>query len=300
MEKNGGSTMNTSSIPSIGSSAMLTTYKASVYTGRKLDKRASQEVEYRNNATPQMANVHKKLLGNCEELTAIQKHVANTRNAHSFATLAWEDNGARLITTAAYFEYTKMMSGAEQVFWKLVDDLVAVYDNATQEARQHLGDLFNEADYPNVEELRRKFGWSLTIAPIPQSGDFRLDIQNDAMEELKLQYEQSLEAKINGSMNDVWTRLHEALDSMSTRIDYGDHEQKKIFRDTLVTNLTDVLDMLDTFNVTNDPKMREMKAQLEDTLSGVTPDALREDGHLRAQTKRDIDEAIKQLPTLGW
>jgi hypothetical protein len=193
-----------------------------------------------------------------------------------------------------------MMSGAEQVFWKLVDDLVAVYDNATQEARQHLGDLFNEADYPNVEELRRKFGWSLAIAPIPQSGDFRLDIQNDAMEELKLQYEQSLEAKINGSMNDVWTRLHEALDSMSTRIDYGDHEQKKIFRDTLVTNLTDVLDMLDTFNITNDPKMRAMKAQLEDTLSGVTPDGLREDGHLRAQTKREIDEAIKQLPTLGW
>ena len=292
--------MNRTSIPSIGSSAMLTTLKISVYTGRKLDKRASQDVEYRNNATPQMANVHKKLLGNCEELIAIQKHVGVARKAHSLSTLAWEDSGARLIVTAAYFEYTKMMSGAEQTFWKLVDDLVAVYDDATQEARQHLGYLFNEADYPNIEELRRKFGWSLAIAPIPQSGDFRLDIQNDAMEELRLQYEQDLETKINGSMNDVWTRLHTALTNMHERIDYGDHEQKKVFNNTLVTNLTDVLDMLDAFNVTNDPKMRAMKAQLEDTLSGVTPDALRQDGHLRAQTKREIDEAIKQLPTLGW
>jgi len=292
--------MNTTSIPSIGSSAMLATFKASVWTGRKLDKRASKEVEYRNNTTPQMANVHKKLLGNCEELIAIQKHVANTRKLHTDGTLAWEDNGARLITTAAYFDYTKMMSGVEQTFWKLVENLIAVYDNAIQEAQQHLGDLFNEADYPSINELQRKFAWSLSIAPIPQSGDFRLDIQNDAMEELKLQYEQSLEAKINGSMNNMWTRLHDALEHMSERIDYGDHEHKKIFRDTLLTNMTDVLDMLDTFNVTNDPKMREMKAQLEDTLSGVTTDALREDGHLRAQTKREIDEAIKQLPTLGW
>ena len=292
--------MNTTSIPSIGSSAMLATFKASVWTGRKLDKRASQEVEYRNNTTPQMANVHKKLLGNCEELIAIQKHVGNTRSLHTLATLAWEDNGARLITTAAYFDYTKMMSGVEQTFWKLVENLIAVYDNAIQEAQQHLGDLFNEADYPSINELQRKFAWSLSIAPIPQSGDFRLDIQNDAMEELKLQYEQNLEAKINGSMNNMWTRLHDALEHMSERIDYGDHEHKKIFRDTLLTKMTDVLDMLDTFNVTNDPKMREMKAQLEDTLSGVTTDALREDGHLRAQTKREIDEAIKQLPTLGW
>jgi|TARA_R110001583_G_scaffold74263_1_gene205787 hypothetical protein len=292
--------MNTSSIPSIGSSAMLVTFKASCWTGRKKDKRASQEVEHTNNAIPQMANVHKKLLGNCEELIAIQKHVANTRNGHSNATLAWEDNGARLCTTVAYFEYTKMMSGAEQTFWKLVEGFIQKYIDAKHEAKQMIGDLYNEADYPSVDVLRSKFAWNLIVSPIPQSGDFRLDIQNDAMEELKLQYEQSLETKINGSMNDMWTRLHEALESMSARIDYGDHEQKKIFRDTLVTNLTDVLDMLDTFNITNDPKMRAMKAQLEDTLSGVTPDALREDGHLRSQTKREIDEAIKQLPTLGW
>ena len=291
--------MNTTSIPSIGSSAMLTMFKASVWTGRKLDKRASQEVEYRNNATPQMANVHKKLLGNCEQLIAIHKHVANTRNAHNADTLAWEDNGSRLITTATFFKYTHMMSGAETLFWKLHEKFLSTYASAQRNAEMYLGDLFDKNDYPSEEVLRDKFKWSLVQAPIPQSGDFRLDIQNDAMEELKLQYEQNLEAKIKGASNDMLTRLHTALTKMSERLDYQGHADKKKFHDTLVSNLTDCIDLLGNFNITNDPKVHTTHAQLEYATQGVTADALREDAHFRAQTKKNMDDILKSLPSIG-
>jgi len=291
--------MNTTSIPSIGSSAMLTTFKASVWAGRKLDKRASQDVEDRNNAVPQMANVHKKLLGNCEQLIAIQKHVANTRNAHNADTLAWEDNGSRLITTATFFKYTHMMSGAETLFWKLHEKFLSTYASAQRNAEMYLGDLFDKNDYPSEEVLRDKFKWSLVQAPIPQSGDFRLDIQNDAMKELKLQYEQNLEAKIKGASNDMLTRLHTALTKMSERLDYQGHADKKKFHDTLVSNLTDCIDLLGNFNITNDPKVHTTHAQLEYATQGVTADALREDAHFRAQTKKNMDDILKSLPSIG-
>ena len=291
--------MNTTSIPSIGSSAMLTTFKASVWAGRKLDKRASQDVEDRNNAVPQMANVHKKLLGNCEQLIAIQKHVSNTRTSHNAETLAWEDNGSRLITTAAFFNYTHMMSGAETLFWKLHEKFLSTYASAQRNAEMYLGDLFNKSDYPSEEVLRDKFKWSLVQAPIPQSGDFRLDIQNDAMEELKLQYEQNLEAKIKGANDDMLTRLQKALKNMSAKLDYGDHEDKKVFRDTLVSNVTDCIDMLSNFNITNDLKLHTARDQLEYATQGVTADALREDAHFRAQTKKNVDDILKSLPSIG-
>ena len=291
--------MNTSSIPNIGSSAMLVTFKASVWTGRKKDKRASQEVEDRNNAIPQMANVHKKLLGNCEELINIQKHVGNIRTGHSGATLAWEDNGPRLCTTVAYFDYINMMSQGEKLFWSLVEDFIQKYVDAKHKAKQMIGDLYNEADYPSIDVLRSKFAWSLIVSPIPQSGDFRLDIQNDAMDELKLQYEQSLDAKIKSAEGDMVSRLHKALTSMSEKLDYDDHEDKKVFRDTLVSNLTDCMDMLGKFNITNDPKISNIHAQLEYATQGVTPEALRDDAHFRAQTKKNADDILKSLPTLG-
>ena len=100
------------SAPSITSSAMLVEYNASVWTGRKLDKNASQELEMVKRTDPNVANVHKKLLGNCPELKAIQQFVGNARNQHYSMTLPWSDMGMRLLPTATFFKYKQRMTEA--------------------------------------------------------------------------------------------------------------------------------------------------------------------------------------------
>ncbi len=85
---------------------------------------------------------------------------------------------------------------------------------------------------------------------------------------------------------------------MSERLDYADHEQKKIFRDTLVTNVIDIVELLDVCNVTGDTQMTALKMKLDEALRGITPEALREDEYLRAETKRTVDDVIKSLPSL--
>ena len=89
----------TNSAPSISSSAMLVELSISTWTGRKLDKRASQDVTSTNNAVTGVANVHKKLLGDCAELDIIQKFVGNVRNIHYAMTMPWSDTGIRLLPT---------------------------------------------------------------------------------------------------------------------------------------------------------------------------------------------------------
>ena len=86
--------------PNLSSASMLVDFSASVYTARKKDVSASEELETIKKADPNVANVHKKLLGNCPELVAVQKFVGNTRNAHSSMTLPWSDMGMRLLTTS--------------------------------------------------------------------------------------------------------------------------------------------------------------------------------------------------------
>ena len=61
-----------------------------------------------------------------------------------------------------------------------------------------------------------------------------------------------------------------------------------------------MIDMLDVCNITGDSQMTAMKMQLEDALCGITPEALREDAYLRAETKRNVDAAIKALPSLDF
>ena len=139
--------------------------------------------------------------------------------------------------------------------------------------------------------------------PVPDAGDWRLDIGNEAMTTMQEQYGKFYEDQLQTAMKDVWQRAHSALSKMSERLDYSDDTTKKIFRDSLVENVHDMVQLMEVCNITNDPVMADAARRLEDALSGVTPDALREDAYLRAQTKRQVDDVkriIDNLPGLGF
>ena len=59
-----------------------------------------------------------------------------------------------------------------------------------------------------------------------------------------------------------------------------------------------MIDILDICNVQDDPVMTQLKEDLTRAMSGITPEALREDDTLRLETKRKLDAAIKALPSL--
>ena len=132
----------TESAPSISSSAMLVELSISTWTGRKLDKQASQVVTTTNNASSGVANVHKKLLGDCAELDMIQKFVGNVRNEHYAMTMPWSDTGIRLLPTAQYFKYHRVMTDFANSHKELITKFLNAYANRVADAQDKLGDLF--------------------------------------------------------------------------------------------------------------------------------------------------------------
>ena len=254
-----------------------------------------------NNADKGVANVHKKLLGNCKELDDIKKHVGETRNHYHYAmTMPWSNMGLRLITTANYFNYHKTMTARQTSFQSLVDTFLQSYEWKVSQVSANLGNLFNGSDYPTLGEMTSKFAFNFSYAPLPDAGDFRIDVGNEQRQAMKEQYEGYYAKQLQNAMGDVWARLHESLSKMSERLDYQSKDNKKTFRDTLVSNVEGMVGLLKTCNVTNDPKMEQARLVLDDALRGVTPDALREDDYLRSQTKQSVDEVIKTLPSINF
>jgi hypothetical protein len=287
------------SVPSVSNACMLVEVAISSWTGRKLDKRASQDVTDQAQAAKGVANVSKKLLGDCAELDAVSKFVANARNVHYSSTVPWSDTGMRLLPTAKFFKYQQQMTALQTEFARLVEEFLNAYQWEISQAQVKLGSLFNPDEYPSVESLKHKFRFATNYIPLPEVSDWRLDMEQTALDTLKSHYETFYTSQLQTAMSDVWARTHKALSAMSERLDYGvDPATKKIFRDSLVTNVLDVVELLDDFNITKDVQMSAMKAKLEDTLRGVTPDALREDSYLRAETKRQVDSLIAALPSL--
>ena len=291
------------SIPSISTAAMLVELSIGTWTGRKLDKKASQDVTANNNADKGVANVHKKLLGDCTELDAVQKFTANARNVHYACTMPWSDTGLRLLPTTQYFKYHQEMTALQSEYQRLVQAFLDAYSWEIQNAQLKLVGLFNSDDYPTADSLTSKFRFKMNYMPLPDVGDWRVSIGGETESALRSQYEGYYAQQLQTAMGDVWRRAHEALSKMSERLDYADDTTRKVFRDSLVSNVHDMIELLGACNVTNDPVMARAQRDLDEAMRGITPDALREDPYLRAETRRKVNEVkktIDNLPSLGF
>jgi hypothetical protein len=271
---------------------MLVELNISVWTGRKFDKGVSQEIDTAKQTTTRAGNYSKRLFADEPVFDAIQKFAGNSRTYHYHATMPWSDSGLRLLTTSMFFDYQREITAMEQEFNRLVDTFLSSYDKLVLQSQMKLGTLFNQDDYPPVEMVRDKFKFSVKFAPVPEVGDWRVNVGHEAEAILKESYANYYQSNLESAYADVWERTHEALTRMSEKLS-GD--KKQIFRDTLVSNVMDMVDLLEKFNVTGDPKMRTAKHKLESVMLGITPDALREDDYLRLDVKGKVDSLIKEL-----
>lgn len=287
-------------VPSISSSARRVELSMGQPTMRKLDKRATRDVIAHNNAKTGSANVNKKLISSAA-LDEIKTLINTVRSYHADNTVPWgESGGSRLIANANYIEYKNQIDDYEVQFWALAERCVDAYPSAVADAQLQLGDMFDERDYPSVDKFKSKFKFKCIPEPIPEVGDFRIDIGNQAEVAMREQYKKALEDRVNVIKQDLAKRLAEPLKRMSKGLDYIEGEKPTGFRDTLVDNVLTIVDLMRTCNVGNDPSITTMQAQLRQTLTGVTPDGLRHSSILRAKTKQNVDAIIKKLPSLGF
>lgn len=287
------------STPSIAASAMLVELSISTWQGRKLDKRASQDVTHSNHAASGVASVNKKLLSDCSELTAIMKFATRARSVHYASTMPWSDTGLRLLPTKAFFKYNEQMQALQDEFYRLVDEFLLAYEWEIGEAKLRLGRLFNRDEYPTMDNLRRRFAFSFSYIPLPDTGDWRVDIGEKAKSELAEHYNEYYNTQLEMAMRNVWERAYAALERMSERLDYADGETKKVFHNTLVTNVEEIVELLKVCNITDDPTMDQAQRELAKAIHGIEAEDLRKDGALRRSTKQRVDAVLDTLPGLG-
>lgn len=280
----------------IQNSSVLVDLNLSVWTGRKMDKKTSDEVVAAKSArSKNAATVSKHLLAGNDTLTRIQKHAGMIRTWHYEQTLPWSDGGSRLLPMKSFFDYKAKLGEFEQEFNDMIDEFVTEYPVLVSAAAFQLGDLFDRNEYPEVESLQERFKFKYVFLPVPEMGDFRVDVGTDAKAELQAQYDKFYQAKLESAMKDMWDRLHTSLSNLSERLDYSDGGVKKVFRDSLVTNALEVCGMLSNLNVTNDPKLEDARRRLEQTLSGIEATDLRESPALRNDVKTRVDSILKSF-----
>jgi hypothetical protein len=288
------------STPSLSSSAMLVELSISVWTGRKKDKQATADVTMSNQAKTGVAAVNKKLMADCAELDAIQKFAASVRTFHYSATLPWTDTGIRIVPTAKYFAYHQQITDLQNEFDRLVTAFLDAYQWEVDRAQASLGAMFHRDDYPTADSLRNKFAFRINYIPMPEAGDFRLDIGNEAQQQLKEQYENYFESRIKQATADVYQRCSDSITRLINSMDWTEGEKPKRMYQTTFDAVCELIDVMQAFNLTGDTTMEALRKQLATIMDGVTLESIKEDHALRAQKKEQLERAVKALPSLDW
>ena len=287
----------------IQNSAVLVDVNISVWTGRKMDKKVSDEIDAAKNTKAKGGNYHKRLLAGTQKLDDLQKLVSTIRLWHYQQTLPWSDSGARLLPMKNFFDYKAALGNFERQFDEAVQEFLTEYPTLVSAAAFQLGDLFDVGEYPDVDALTSKFKFKYVFVPVPDAGDFRIDVNEEGKKELQQQYEKFYGEKLSSAVQDAWDRLHECVKHMSEKLaDAPTPRQTKeglnhtqIFRDSLIENANELCGLLTKLNVTNDPKLEQARQELEAAINGKDAKLLRDNDHVRRETKAKVDQILSMF-----
>lgn len=267
---------------SISEKAMLVSLKISQWTARKYDRKITEEVNHTHQAVD--AGRFNKLLIQKDRISPIQRAASNIRLFHYNNTLAWADEGDRLLPVANFFEYTQRINQLKNDFEAAVNTFVGDYHLIVDEAKRNLNGLFNPMDYP--AEIREKFAINFSFMPVPDSNDFRVSLSKEQLDAMRQSLNVEVSSRLDNAVRSLRDKIIEQLVYTRDRL----VEANGIFRDSLFHNLITLADMSAKLNVTDDKIVNDLILGLRGL--NYDPQVVRNMPNIRAEVVQRINDLL--------
>jgi len=279
---------------SISASAVLVELNLSVWPAAKIDRELTNQVNTNASAHKDASQTKKNLFAGTSLRADIEKFAARVRLYHNQHTLPWADKGERMLPTKLFMDYKQTMNGYERTFNMLCDNFFDEYETLVQEAKVNLAGMYKAEDYPDLTNVRTKFSFRRSVKPLPEAGDFRLDIPAHDLEEMRAAYEDQYSDKLAEAMRAPWERLHKVLLGMSEKLESSGDEKKR-FHDSLISNPLELCELLTKLNVTNDPKLEDARRQVELAMLGANIEEVKDSPLVRENLKSKVDAILSKF-----
>jgi hypothetical protein len=274
--------------------AILTTLNVSQWTARKLDRDETLSVNRKHGLMIEAARVNKNLLPTKNnELQVLQAVTSMIRKDFDKHTLPWSVDGMRILKSDCYMDFSQDVRGWQDQWENARDEFLRVYPALKHEAAQALGSMYDESDYPSVDDLRHKFKFDVRFMPIADDRDWRIDVGDDVKAKLRADIRAQLVEVEQAAMSEAWARVHDVVEKSVERLS----NPEAIFRDSLVDNAVDLCAIMPSLNISNDPEMETVRRTIEQTLAKFAGrvDDLRHDPLERAETADKLAEVMRKM-----
>lgn len=288
----------------IQKSAVLVRLSISRWAGEKTDRAVTEEVTAAKKAESKAGRFVKSLFAGNSLLKEIKQVAGKARNTNADQTLPYV-TGQYLLPISNFQHHGEVMKSYKDIFDGLVTDFLSTYERARDAQQLSLGAMFDQSDYPSVDELRAKFDFSLSYEPMPDNNTFDSMLGSEELEKQLIDAaEADLQSRIDDATRALWQRLETCLDRIATTLpkyEPADVGMKAVgtFRDTLIENARDLCDVLPRLNLTGDADLNNYCQQVKDKIAVYDAQDLREDAVLRKNVADEASSILGQMAGYG-
>ncbi len=261
---------------------------------KKIDKAQTRAMQERTGAKQGAAGVVKNLIDR-DSYEPIRTLINELRAYHYARTAPWIDKGARILSSAGYMDYAKGVQAYRLKIEAARDKMVGEILQVKVDTAVSLGSMYDDAEFPDTDELRSRIYVRSEFLPVPQSGDFRIigiDDGDKAMMDASLMRLEN--EAMRGAMADVQQRISTVVKDMASTL-AGTSVR---FHNTLVTNVTDLCDLLPTLNFADDPTIDTLASEIKAKLTQHDAPSLKNNDTLRQQVAGDASALAKRMDSL--
>lgn len=242
------------------------------------DPTLTQDVHTRH-AMAQDAGDYRKCLLPKACLAPLSKIKSACRADHHSQTLM-TPYGA-LLPAARIEPYLRSMERWQASWNSAVRSFIDSYDHNIELARRRLNGSFRDQDYPDKFELQKHFTFDSKLFPLPSADslDDLAGIADARVAQMRAQLQDTAREATQQARNELMTRLLDQLQKVGTMLCNPD---SKIWPKTL-ENLTNLLELAPTYNLTADPTITRLVTDCRRTLT-LAADALKDSETTRSRS----------------
>jgi len=278
--------------------AMLVNFSVSIFSGRKKDKAAAQTVSDTYGNDIDIGNYIKQSIPK-EHLQEITKNASEFRTFLYGRTLPWTHKGDLLLSTDHYKKVMEKERACNTKHVELVNDFLQNYETYILSAKSKLNGLFNPLDYPSAEKIKTKFAWSVNFAPVPAGQNFKVNLAQADIDNIKQDIENKNDAAIKQANQELWNRIYTAVKALSEKMQekrqVNGQDVTPIFRDSIIGNIKELVELLPGLNILDDPALETARQELENNLAGIDPESLRASDYSRQETVKKAESILNNI-----
>jgi hypothetical protein len=258
-----------------------------ISTRKRADKYTEARIRQQENDDSLTINRHLFKTGPVRDVMVI---IRKAYDEHKAMTAPWVDKGPRLLPSNLFDQYAETMERYKDELAQTLPEVLRNWQQyiASDIQRRTLAGQrsVSVTDYPSQGHAARAFSIEWYCEPVPQSGDFRVDVP----EYIKQRNRDRMELAIEGVRADLLRRLLDPLHAAAERLSVPIGEKGAVFRDSLIGNLRTAVEQARALNVGADPAVSDLVNDVETLLRGEAraPDALRNQQQARENAVRKL------------